>query len=250
MVLLLSPAKNMRSAAAPAGVEVTRPAFLEQTARLAALLRVQSAWQLESLLGISPELALRALAMYQTLDLSQPGSPAAASYYGLAYRHLEAGSFSSADWAWAQGHLRIASAFYGLLRPADGIVPHRLDFANRLRAEGGTLYRFWGGQIAAGVFACDPVAVDLASAEYARCVAPWAGPGQRVVKVEFLLHRRGKLVTLPTEAKMCRGAMARWAVLNRLEAPEQLCGFTEMGYRFAPRPSGADRLVFIKTEEE
>jgi cytoplasmic iron level regulating protein YaaA (DUF328/UPF0246 family) len=46
------------------------------------------------------------------------------------------------------------------------------------------------------------------------------------------------------QAKRARGLMARYAILNRLEAPEKLQKFSSEGYRFAPKASDPDRWVF------
>ena len=125
MIAFLSPAKNMRPAPAP-GVPLTRPVFQREADRLAALLRGYSPWELESLLQINPSLAMKAAGYYQ--DFAEaPASAALSAYYGLAFQHLDAASLTPEDYAWAGEHLRILSALYGVLRPADGIRPYRLE---------------------------------------------------------------------------------------------------------------------------
>ena len=137
MIAFLSPAKNMRPAPAP-GVPLTRPVFQREADRLAALLRGYSPWELESLLQINPSLAMKAAGYYQ--DFAEaPASAALSAYYGLAFQHLDAASLTPEDYAWAGEHLRILSALYGVLRPADGIRPYRLEFQSRLRVEGQSL---------------------------------------------------------------------------------------------------------------
>ncbi len=120
----------------------TTPAFLPQVRQLAEQLKSLSAWQLETLLHTSPELALRAFVHYQEFDTAHPGWPALLSYRGLAYSALSPESFSEKDLAFAQQHVRILSALYGALRPLDGILPHRLEFQCGVRVDGKTCMPF------------------------------------------------------------------------------------------------------------
>lgn len=196
MIAFLSPAKNMRPAPAP-GVPLTRPVFQREADRLAALLRGYSPWELESLLQINPSLAMKAAGYYQ--DFAEaPASAALSAYYGLAFQHLDAASLTPEDYAWAGEHLRILSALYGVLRPADGIRPYRLEFQSRLRVEGQSLYAFWGERIARELFKTGEPVIHLASGEYARAVLPHRRPGDICITCEFSILRRGKRTTLAT----------------------------------------------------
>lgn len=242
MIAILSPAKNMEPVTLP-GLESTAPRFLDKTRRLAEFLRQQSPWQLESLLKINPELAMKAFAAYQDYTPQGKG-PALLAYRGLAYRYLRAGEFSSDDFAFAQEHLRVFSAFYGPLRPADAIVPYRLEMQCRLRIDGATLYRFWGDLFYRDVSPRGPV-INLASAEYSKAVTPFLRPGDTFLTCTFLVRKRGKYVCLPTAAKMARGAMARWIIKNRAESPEALKNFQEQGYQYSMPLSSDTQYVFL-----
>ena len=126
MLVILSPAKNMHRVPTPP--PATRPMFLQQTETLAASMKRYAPFQLESVLKVNPQLALRAFTDIQDWNASIPGSPALLSYHGLAYSALDAATLSREDLTFAQDTLRILSAFYGVLRPLDNILPHRLDF--------------------------------------------------------------------------------------------------------------------------
>lgn len=248
MLAILSPAKRIRPCPCPYGLAPTRPAFRKEAAELGELLRGYSPWQLESLLGVSPELALDAFALCQGFDAAAPGSPALLAYQGLAYWNLDPGGFSREDLLAAQERLRILSALYGVLRPLDGISPHRLDFLARLRPGGKTLYRWWGEKICRELFSAGEPVVNLCSGEYARAAAPWLGPGDVFLTVRFLQRRGGRLVTRPTAAKAARGQMARWLVLERLTRPEELTAFSWEGYRFSPELSHSLEYVFFQED--
>ena len=95
--------------------------FLQQTETLAASMKRYAPFQLESVLKVNPQLALRAFTDIQDWNASIPGSPALLSYHGLAYSALDAATLSREDLTFAQDTLRILSAFYGVLRPLDNI---------------------------------------------------------------------------------------------------------------------------------
>lgn len=242
MIAILSPAKNMEPAALP-GLKITAPRFSDKTERLASLLREKSPWQLESLMKINPDLAMKAFSYFQD-SAPDKKNPALLSYRGLAYQHLNAGDFSIEDFSFAQTHLRLFSAFYGPLRPADAIAPYRLEMQCRLRIDGGSLYRFWGDTFYRDVTTHGPV-INLASAEYAKTVQPFLRPGDDFITCRFLVQKRGKYVCLPTAAKMARGAMARWMVRNRAENPDVLKEFHENGFVFSEALSTETNFTFL-----
>lgn len=245
MLAFLSPAKNLRPAAWD-GLTPGRPQFLAEAAELAGALREQAPWQLESLLRVNPELALRAFADYHSFDPAGQGSPALLSFHGLAYQSMAPEDFTPEDFAFAEEHIRILSALYGVLRPCDGVQPYRLDFQSGVRHEGRRLYAYWGDKLCRALFAKTDTAVNLASGEYARAVLPWLRQGERVVTCEFVVNRRGKLITLPTLAKMARGRMARFLTRERLTRPEELQAFEWEGLSYVRELSGADRYVFLR----
>ncbi|MBC8535410.1 YaaA family protein [Feifania hominis] len=244
MLIFLSPALNMRAAQAP--VEARQPRFLPETRQLVDELRRRSPWQLESLLRCNSEIALRAFAAYRDFDMDAAGTPAAAGYYGIAYTHLNAASFTAQDYAYADGHLRILSALYGSLRPSDGISPHRLEMQTRLRVEGRDLYGFWGDRLYRDLFERGEPVLSLASGEYERAVSPYLRPRDRMVSARFLVSRRGRWVVLPTEAKMARGEMARHVIQNRIDDLGGVMEFDWNGYRYAPALSDGRIMTFLQ----
>lgn len=250
MLAILSPAKRLAPAPCPEGLALTSLLFPAEARELGELLRGYAPWQLESLMGISPELALDAFAICQGFDPGAPAAPALLAYHGLAYQHLDASTLSPGEVAAAQGRLRILSALYGVLRPLDGVCPYRLDFMAKLRPGGKNLYRWWGDKLYRALFSAGEPVVNLCSGEYARAVEPWLRPGDRFTTVRFLQRRKGKLVTLPTAAKAARGRMARWIIQNGPTRPEELAAFRWGGWRIDPERSGGGELVFLLEEEE
>ena len=173
MIATLSPAKNMVTLPEYNGA-VTRPALIDRTLSLAEQLRRLNPWELEHLLRINPKLALEAFARLIDIRIEQPGSPALLCYRGLAYRYLQAETFSESELAFADEHIRLLSAFYGILRPLDGIQPYRLELQCRVKINGQDLYRFWGDAVYRELFASGETIISLASGEYSKLVLPSA----------------------------------------------------------------------------
>ncbi len=99
------------------------------------------------------------------------------AFKGDVYTGLDAESFSSEDFSFAQKHLRILSGLYGLLKPLDLMQPYRLEMGTRFEnTRGGKdLYAFWGGSkindaLNQLLASDDKVLVNLASNEYFKSV--------------------------------------------------------------------------------
>ncbi|WP_343252538.1 peroxide stress protein YaaA [Ligaoa zhengdingensis] len=248
MIAIISPAKNMVQAQAD-GVYPSRPQYRAQTARLHQILKEYTPWQLETLMNINPQLAFGAFAAYQAFDPDLPGSPALLAYRGLQYQNIAALDFTPDDFAFADRHLRIVSAFYGLLRPSDGILPYRLELQCKLRVDGESLYSFWGDRLCRDLFAPGETVINLASGEYSRAFLPHLREGDRMITCDFLVPTRDRLRMLPTAAKTARGQMARYLVKNRIDDPEALKQFCWGGYRFLPRLSSPSKFTFVQCPE-
>ena len=63
----------------------------------------------------------------KTMDLTKNLTPAVLAYEGLAYQYMAPAVFEDGHFEYVQEHLRILSAFYGVLRAMDGVVPYRLE---------------------------------------------------------------------------------------------------------------------------
>jgi cytoplasmic iron level regulating protein YaaA (DUF328/UPF0246 family) len=117
-------------------------------------------------------------------------------------------------------------------------------------AKGNNLYAWWGERIAKelrkqGRSTGSDVLVNLASQEYFGAVDT-AALGLRVVTPLFKENRGGVLKVISFSAKRARGAMAGFAIRNRVSDPEALKRFDEDNYRFRPELSTADDWVFAR----
>lgn len=249
MIAFLSPAKNMQFGTLPAGM-VKKPRFSGETDKILKALKGYQPWQFEQLLKLNPELAWDAFTRYQDFEESQPGIPALLAYKGLAFLHLNPQDFTREDFEFAEKHIRIGSALYGLLSPKEGIHPYRLELRCKLKIEGKSLYRFWGERVYQEIFSSGLPVINLASREYSQLITPFLKLGDPFITCDFVTPVHGKLKTLPSRAKMARGEMARFIVKNRLVNPDDLKQFVRDGYQFAEGLSSSVRFVFIQHGSE
>ena len=255
MLFLLSPAKTLDYATpVPAALReaATRPWFTDHAAELIELLKPKSPAAVARLMDLSAELAELNVGRYAKWSRRHTGRnsrPAAWAFDGDVYDGLAAKTLSTDDLLWAQRHVVILSGLYGALRPLDKLQPYRLEMGTALaNPKGRNLYAYWGDTIAEQLNAqargdTSPVIVNLASQEYFRAVDGKALK-PRIVECAFEDWRDSGYKVIGFFAKRARGAMARFAIRQRIATPAGLMAFDADGYAFDTAVSSAERLVF------
>ncbi len=257
MLTVISPAKRMNEKphVLPAGFSLTQPEYAADAAALAKLARGLSADDICGLMDISPKLGALNRDRFASFDPKATGQAAAFLFDGDTYAGLEARTMDPDALRWAQGHLRILSGLYGLLRPLDGIQPYRLEMGIRLaNPRGADLYSWWGAKPAQALksLAAEMGAkalVNCASTEYFGAVDVKA-LGLPVITPVFLEEKAGEAKIVSFWAKKARGAMARFIADNHLTDPADLRSFGIGGYTFRADQSDATRLVFGRQAPE
>lgn len=244
---IISPAKTMNVLEGPPYVSST-PAFLSRTKELKSALQSMSYEELKALWATSDKLTAQNYERLREMDLGSDLTAAVIAYEGIQYQALAASVLDTDSLDYLEGHLRILSGFYGLLRPFDGVVPYRLEMQAKLTCAGATnLYDFWGDALAQELGRNFDVVVNLASVEYAKAVVPHAeAAGFKVLTVLFGERRGEKLVQRSTEAKKSRGTFVRWCAEHKLESTEDFYGFSERNYHFDAELSNESTLVFTR----
>ena len=254
MLIVLSPAKRLDFSETDPALPATTPRLVEDTASLARTAKRQTKADLRRLMGISDDLARLNQERFKAFDpaATDDSVQAAMAFAGDVYQGLDARSLDAAGLAFAQDHLRILSGLYGLLRPLDRIQPYRLEMGTRLKTRrGSSLYDFWGDRISRQLNAdaeghAHPVLVNLASQEYFGAVDAKALK-LPVVTPQFREHKDGESRIISFFAKKARGAMARFAIDERIDRPEDLKAFDRDGYRFDKTASGVTDWIFIRS---
>lgn len=254
MLIVVSPAKTLDYDTPPQTADFTLPEMLEDSAHLIEILRGYPIQGLERLMSLSRKLAELNHARYR--DWHLPFTPENAKQAVLAmkgdvYTGLDAESFGPEDFAFAQGHLRILSGLYGVLRPLDLMQPYRLEMGTHLpNPAGDTLYAYWGERITARLnrdlaAQGDRVLVNLASNEYFKSVVPGALAGE-IVTPQFKERKGDGWQIIGIHAKRARGLMSRFIIRHRIADPERLKAFDDGGYRYNGALSKGNEWVFSR----
>lgn len=257
MLFLLSPAKKL-DYDSPLHIEThTQPLFVDQAAGLIKVLKTKSAEDISELMSLSPalsELNVQRYAHWKRSFTQANSRQAVLAFNGDVYEGLEASTLSAKQLDWAQDHVAILSGLYGVLRPLDLMQPYRLEMGTKFANRGGKdLYAFWGETLLDAINAeldamPRPVVVNLASEEYFKAAVGRKLKGTLIQPV-FEDWKNGKYKIISFFAKKARGLMTRYAVVNRLTAPEGLKDFDSEGYAFAPEASDDKTWVFRRRQE-
>lgn len=248
MLTILTPSKTMDfSTQIPIAITPTTPVFDAEARQIRQLLASYPHTEMAGLMRTSTTLTNQVMAMYQSGDRKS----ALWTYHGDVFKGVQAASLGLADVEWAQQHLLIPSAVYGLLRPLDVISPYRLEMSAVLAVgDSHHLYDFWATRLAnyvQGRPELSSVLCVLASKEYARAVLAQLPHSIRVVTPVFMDRKsNGTLGQVPIYSKMMRGVMARWLIDQRIDQPDRLMEFSAHGYQYDPSRSTPDQPVFCR----
>ena len=246
MRIILSPAKKMNvntDDLAPCGL----PAFMEQTEEIVRFLQSLTYGEAKKLWACNDRIAEQNYDRVQQMDLYHQLTPAILSYEGIAYQYMAPSVFENGQFAYVQEHLRILSAFYGVVRPMDGVTPYRLEMQAKAKIAGAKdLYDYWGDRLYREVLDDSRVIINLASKEYSRCIEKYLQPKDVYITCVFGEFSGEKIVQKGVYAKMARGEMVRFMAENRIGSPEEMKGFDRLGYAFRADLSDEKTYIFIK----
>lgn len=244
MRIILSPAKKMKEdtdSLAPVGL----PVYLEQTTEILSWLRGQSRENLQKLWKCNDKIAEQNFRRLEQMDLYGRLTSAILSYEGIAYQYMAPAVFEEGQLAYVQKNLRILSAFYGVLKPMDGVTPYRLEMQAKASINGQKdLYALWDRRLYEEVRDDSGIIINLASKEYSRCVEKYLTDTDRYITVVFCEKSGEKLVTKGTYAKMARGEMVRYMAENKIENPKEIRNFDRLGYVFRADLSTEKEYIF------
>ncbi|MDX2283096.1 MAG: peroxide stress protein YaaA [Bacteroidia bacterium] len=255
MLIVISPAKKLDfSDETRYTAQYSQPGHLDAAQVLIDTLAAKTPAEIAELMDLSPKLAelnAERYRSFRTPFTPETAKQALLAFKGDAYLSFALGEYGDEDFAFAQHRLRILSGLYGVLRPLDLIQPYRLEMGTALKTGSSrNLYEFWGDRIADALNAAlaesgSSTLVNLASDEYFKSVRVKRLQA-RVITPVFKEWRKGKLQSIFLYAKQARGAMADYAIRQRVTDPEALKAFTGMGYGYDPDASDADTWVFAR----
>lgn len=250
MRIILSPAKKMNEDLDTLET-MGLPAFIEQTEGILFWMRQQSHEALQRLWKCNDKIARQNIERVEHMHLYSRLTPAILSYEGIAFQYMAPAVFEKEQLAYVQSHLRILSAFYGVLKPMDGVTPYRLEMqAKASIGNSRNLYDYWGSRIYEEVRDESGVIINLASKEYAKCIEKYLTDRDTYITVTFCEKSGGKLVTKGTYAKMARGEMVRYMAEMQIENPQDIRRFNRLGYIYRADMSSDTEYVFERVAEK
>ena len=244
MKIILSPAKKMivdTDNLAP----VELPVFIDKTAEVLNWMKSKSKEELKAIWKCNDKIAEQNFNRLENMDLYNRLTPAVLAYEGIAFQYMAPSVFEIQQFEYLQNHLRILSAFYGILKPMDGVTPYRLEMQAKVEiGDAKNLYEYWGELLYHSVIDDSRIIINLASKEYSKCIEKYLTPQDRYITIVFCELSGDKLVTKGTYAKMARGEMVRFIAENNIENPVEIQKFDRLGYSFRSDLSSDSEYVF------
>lgn len=263
MLTLISPAKTLDFETPAITSKHTECNFLTHSQQLIDQIKGLAPHEIASLMKLSDKLAelnSRRFLEWQQPFTEQNAKQAILAFKGDVYTGLDAESFTSANFTYAQQHLAMLSGLYGLLRPLDLIQPYRLEMGTKFANERGKdLYQFWGSIITDELNLRlakmkTPALVNLASNEYFKAVKvkelKVAGKPVPLITPVFKDEKNGQFKIISFYAKKARGLMAQYIIKNKVEDVAGLKAFDLDGYYFVAGESDDKTLMFKRHQQD
>lgn len=257
MLIVVSPAKTLDYESSLPTQAHSLPEFIDQSAKLIDVCRKLTPAQIGSLMKVSDKIAGLNAARFEqwSKDFNfENARQAVFAFKGDVYTGLDAYTLSDKALDYAQGHFRMLSGLYGLLRPLDLMQPYRLEMGTKLEnPQGANLYAFWDESLTAKLnqelaASKSDYLVNLASNEYFKAVKPKL-LDKPVVTPVFKDCKNGQYKVISFYAKKARGMMARYIIENEIKDIQGLKGFDTAGYYFVEAESNDKELVFKREEQ-
>lgn len=256
MISVVSPAKSLNFDNPCIDKVYSECCFLNDSQLLINDLKKLSPQQISGLMKVSDKLGQLNADRYKKWSRpfnSENAKQAAFAFQGDVYQGLDIDSFSEDDLIYAQGHFRILSGLYGLLKPLDLIQAYRLEMGTSFKNKRGkNLYEFWGNRLTEKLNKEieeneSQYLLNLASNEYYKAIKP-KQLNASVITPIFKDWKNGQYKIISFFAKKARGMMAAYQLKNRINNPEDLKGFDTGGYLYNADMSHDNQLVFTRKQ--
>ena len=246
MKIIFSPAKRMNVDLDKLDY-VSLPVFMQDTEVIMKWMQQLSYEEAKKLWCCNDGIASLNFERFRHMDLYKSLTPAILSYEGIAYQYMAPAVFENSQFAYVQEHLRILSAFYGVLKPLDGVTPHRLEMQEKAKVGGcKNLYEFWGKRLYQEVVDESRVMINLASKEYSKCIEKYIQPDDTYITCVFGEFVGEKVVQKGVYAKMARGEMVPYMAEKKISDPKEMKEFDRLGYSYRPELSTDTTYIFIR----
>ena len=236
MKILLSPSKMISPC--KKDKEMSEPLFLRETNHLIAfLLKHFSLKDYQKGLKISLPLATRDYArlshFYQLEEY-----PAFFSFSGTLYKTIDPFSLTPEELKYAEEHLLIFDAIYGLLRIRDAMRYHRMDMG--FRQKDFSLLHYWKNLLS--FYLKDEFLLNFASQEY----APLLKDHKEKITFIFVYEQKDKIYSFSSSnIKWIRGKYILYIIKNAITNPLELKNISLHKFKFSLKYSTENTYVYL-----
>ena len=150
---------------------VELPVYIDKTAEVLNWMKSKSKEELKAIWKCNDKIAEQNFNRLENMDLYNRLTPAVLAYEGIAFQYMAPSVFEIQQFEYLQNHLRILSAFYGILKPMDGVTPYRLEMQAKVGiGDAKNLYEYWGELLYRSIIDDRRIIINLASKEYSKCI--------------------------------------------------------------------------------
>lgn len=238
MKIIIAPSKTKKIKTFYKIVKIKKNEFQEITNKIVEKIIEFSIEEIEKIFKLKNEQAEKLLTFYKNYSNEDKGH-ALASYTGIAFKSMNIEEFNIEDLKFAEKHLIILSALYGVLTPFSIIKEYRLDMVNSI-FESNSLYEVWREEVNK-YFENEDVIINLSSKEYSKILK-----SDNIYDFEFFDEKDNKLKQISTNSKKMRGFTVNYIIKNKITDIEKLKNITLNGYKYDSEKSGFKKYVYVR----
>lgn len=238
MKIIIAPSKTKKIKTFCKIEKIKKNEFQEITNKIVEKIVEFSIEEIEKIFKLKNEQAEKLLTFYKNYSNEDKGH-ALASYTGIAFKSMNIEEFNVEDLKFAEKHLTILSALYGVLTPFSGIKEYRLDMVNSI-FESNSLYEVWCEEVNK-YFENEDVIINLSSKEYSKILK-----SDNIYDFEFFDEKDNKLKQISTNSKKMRGFTVNYIIKNKITDIEKLKNITLNGYKYDSEKSGFKKYVYVR----
>lgn len=233
MKIIIAPSKTMKYQ--PTNIKQTKPIFLSKQDKLYQKLKQLSVEDIHDMMHISFNMSKKVYQYYHQENIIHPSLW---MYSGTVFQQLSLSTYNNEALRYIDQHLRILSAYYGVLKHSDGISYYRLDMNMKLKNY--NLYEFWKKEIKE-YFKKEDYIINLASNEFFKMVSH-----PNIITIDFIEIIGDKKSRNATHVKMARGKMLEYMIQHQITSLDDLKNITFDDYHFDPSSSSNTTYVFSR----
>lgn len=237
MKIIIAPSKAMRRQSNQ--MVSTTPIFLNKQQKLYKELSSLSVMEIHDNMHISFQMANR---VYNYYHQENELIPCIYLYFGTVFKQLQLSSYQTQEFDYLNNHLRILSAYYGVLKPSDEISFYRLDMTTKLNNI--NLYSFWHGTINQ-YFKQEDYIINLASAEFSKLMNH-----PNMITIDFIEIIGEKIRRNATYVKTARGKMLHIMATKNITSIDQMKQITFDDYQYDSKRSSESVFVFSRSMQK